>query len=238
MKKLMAVALTLSMALILAGPALADMVGHEKGASMKMHHIHILMGHGLGMVTEGTNLVMIAAMKMSPGTDGMTGDHGQKMIDNGKSVVQRALSGDEMMKMHKEGMKDDPMMKDTHGLGESILKYIDIVQKMKMDTMDKDMMDMHHMHLMINHALAMAAEGSNLVMLGDMKMAGDLDKYTVDHGRKMLKDAKATLAGVSDSKAMMGMHKAGKGPKDDPMMAETHNLIETALKIIDYFEKM
>jgi hypothetical protein len=37
---------------------------------------------------------------------------------------------------------------------------------------------------------------------------------------------------------MMGMHKAGKGPKDEPMMAETHNLIETTLKIIDYFEKM
>jgi hypothetical protein len=238
MKKLMAVALTLSMALILSGPALADMGGHGKDASMKMHHIHILMGHAVGMVTEGSNLVMIAGMKMSPSTDAMTSDHGKKMIDNGKGVLQRALSGDEMMKMHKEGMKDDPMMKDSHSLGESILKYIDIVQKMNMGSMDKDMMDMHHMHLMINHALAMAAEGSNLVMLGDMKMAGDLDKYTVDHGRKMLQDAKATLAGVSDSKAMMGMHKAGKGPKDEPMMAETHNLIETTLKIIDYFEKM
>jgi len=100
------------------------------------------------------------------------------------------------------------------------------------------MMDMHHMHLMINHAMAMAAEGANLVMLGDMKMAGDLDKYTVDHGRMMLKDAKATLAGVTDSKSMASMHKAGKGPKDDPMMAETHKLIETGLKIIDYLEKM
>jgi hypothetical protein len=238
MKKLMAVALTMGMALSLAGVSRADMGEHGEEASMKMHHIHILMGHAVGMVTEGSNLVMIAGMKMSPGTDAMTADHGKKMIDNGKGVLQRALSGDEMMKMHKEGMKDDPMMKDSHSLGESILKYIDIVQKMKMDTMDKDMMDMHHMHLMINHALAMAAEGSNLVMLGDMKMAGDLDKYTVDHGRKMLKDAKATLAGVSDNKAMMGMHKAGKGPKDDPMMAETHNLIETALKIINYFEKM
>jgi hypothetical protein len=222
----------------ISGQSFADMGGHGKDAAMKMHHIHILLGHAVVMVTEGSNLVMIAGMKMSPGTDAMTADHGNKMIENGKSVVQRALSGDEMMAMHKEGMKDDPMMNESHNLGESILVYIDIVQKMNMGSMGKDMMDMHHIHLMINHALDMAAEGANLVMLGDMKMAGDLDKYTVNHGRMMLKEAKATLAGVSDSKAMMGMHKAGKGPSDDPMMAETHKLIETALKIIGYLEKM
>jgi hypothetical protein len=238
MKRALVLVLMIGMFFGFSGQSLADAGGHGKDAVMKMHHVHILMGHAMVMVTEGSNLVMIAGMKMSPATDKMTADHGKKMIENGKAVVQRALSGDEMMAMHKEGMTNDPMMKDTHSLGETILKYIDIVQNMGMSGTDPSMMDMHHMHIMINHALDMAAEGANLVMLGDMKMAGSLDKYTVEHGRMMLQDAKATIAGVSNSKAMTDMHKAGKGPGDDPMMAETHKLIETALKIIDQLEKM
>jgi hypothetical protein len=237
MKQVMIVLLAAIMSISLGGPVLADM-GHGGDAAMKMHHQHILIGHGLGMVTEGSNLVMIARMKMAPGMDRMSLDHGNRMIDSGKGVVQRALSGDEMMKMHKEGLKDDPMMKSTHELGEAILAHVNKVQNMKMGSMGEAMMEMHHMHLMINHALAMAAEGANLVMIGEMKMAGDLDTYTIEHGKMMLKDAKSTIARLSEGQAMKGMHKEGHGPKDDPMMAETHELIESALKIIDLLEDM
>ena len=225
----------------LASITQADMKGHEGDAEMKMHHVHIVMNHGLGMVTEGSTMVMLGEMNMASGIDAMTVDHGKQMIKDGKGVVQRALSGDEMMGMHKEGQSPDknPAMKDTHDLGEGILKYIGLVEGMKMGSMDKNMMmEMHHQHIMINHALEMAAEGSNLVMLGDMDMAGAVDDYTVEHGKMMIKNAKGLLGEVTGGKAMTDMHKMGTTPKDDPMMKSTHDLIERALKIIDLYEKM
>jgi len=225
----------------LASISQAGMKGHEGDAGMKMHHVHIVMNHGLGMVTEGSNLVMLGEMKMTPGIDTLTLDHGKQMIQNGKVIVQRSLSGDEMMGMHKEGQGPDknPAMKYTHDLGEAILKYIGLVEGMGMGTMDKSMMmEMHHQHIMINHALEMAAEGSNLVMLGDMKMAGSVDDYTIEHGKMMIKNAKSLLGEVTGGKAMTDMHKKGYGPKDDPMMKSTHDLVERALKIIDLYEKM
>jgi hypothetical protein len=225
----------------LASISQAGMKGHEGAAEMKMHHIHIVMNHGLGMVTEGSSLIMLGEMNMASGIDALTLDHGKQMIKNGKGVVQRALSGDEMMGMHKEGQGPDknPAMKDTHDLGEAILKYTGLVEGMKMGSMSGDaMMEMHHQHIMINHALEMAAEGSNLVMLGDMKMAGTVDDYTVEHGKMMIKNAKTLLGEITSGKGMTDMHKKGHSPNDDPMMKNTHDLIESALKIIDLYEKM
>lgn len=43
-------------------------------------------------------------------------------------------------------------------------------------------MTMHHMHMMINHAVEMAAEGSSMLMLGQMDMAKGIDEISVKHG--------------------------------------------------------
>ena len=47
---------------------------------------------------------------------------------------------------------------------------------------------MHHMHFMINHSVEMAAEGSNLVMIGEMDMAKGVDALSISHGRTMIKE--------------------------------------------------
>jgi hypothetical protein len=91
---------------------------------------------------------------------------------------------------------------------------------------------------MINHALGMAAEGSNLIMLGQMGMAGDVDTFTIEHGKMMMKDAKTMISEIMDDKAMKEMHAKGVSPEKDPMMKETHRLSELTLKIIDMLEKM
>lgn len=208
--------------------------GHGGDAHMKMHHLHIMMNHGLSMVTEGSNLVMLADMKMVPSLDKLTRDHGKEMIKNGKATIQRSLSGDEMMGMHKAGHGPDKnkSMKYTHDLGEAILKYVGLIEDMKMGSKGDAMMAMHHQHILINHALEMAAEGSNLDMLGDMKMAGSVDDFSISHGKMMIRSAKTLLAEVTEGKAMTSLHKKGHGPGDDPAMAHTHELIEAALKII------
>lgn len=207
---------------------------------MTMHHQHILMGHGLSMVLEGSNIVMLGQMNMVASLDPMTVEHGKKMIANGKGLIERTLSGPEMMAMHKEGKspKDDPMMKATHDLGESYLKMTDLVEKMEMGGEGEHSMAMHHMHVLINHGLGMALEGANLAMLGNMKMAASLDPPAVEHGKMMIANGKALISQVMDSGAMKDMHGKGMDPGKDPMMKHTHGLTEVAFKIIGQLEKM
>ena len=238
MKRRMVIAVMLCLVFGFSSQSLADMVSDNKEAALKIHKVRTLMDHALGMVTEGSSLVMVAMTNLAPPIDRFTAEKGMKMIQSGKDMVHKALSGDDMMSMRDAGMKDDPMMKGTSDLGEAILKYVDIVENLDLSGSVQDRIKMHHLHLMINHAMDTAAEGANLVLLGSMNLAGSLDKYTVDNGRMMLKDARATLVDVSKSETMMEMHKAGMGPEDNPSMAQTHALLETALKIIDVLEKM
>lgn len=216
----------------------ADMKHEKGGASMEMHHFHLLMNHGLSMVVEGSNIEMLAEMKMAPGVDEMTLHHGKHMIKEGKELITRALSGPEMMAMMKKHGKD-PLMDYTHQLGEAMLKVTDMLEKMSMQDMSSpDMMAMHHMHIMINHALQMAADGANLFMLGEMGMAGDVDKLSVEHGNMMMKDAKTMVTDMMESKEMMDMHAKGMTAEKSPMMGMSHHHAEAVMKVIDLLSKM
>lgn len=230
--------LSLILSVAMLGLAGAAEMKHKGHADMEMHHFHELMNHGLEMVTEGSNLAMLAQMKMAPGVDEMTLDHGKKMIKEGKDLITRCLNGPEMTDMMKKHGKD-PLMDYTHQLGEAMLKVTDILENMSMEDMSAaGMMAMHHMHIMINHAMEMAAQGSNLVMLGQMRMAGAVDKLTIDHGKEMLDEGRSMVADMMTSKEMMEMHEKGMSPQESPMMAMTHHLAEAATKVIDLLSNM
>ena len=229
--------------LLSVGPfysAHAEEMSHEHGsdASMQMHHLHILMNHGLEMVVEGSSMVMLGDMKMAPSIDTMTLEHGRAMIKSGKEVIEHAFKGPEMQAMHKAGHGDAPLMKYTHELGQAELSVADLLEKMSMEgPMSGDMMTMHHMHIMMNHALEMAAQGSNMVMLGQMGMAEDIDKYSMNHGKMMLSDAKSMINEVKGGKAMTDMHQKGV-TGGNAMMAETHKIGDAAKKVVDLLDKM
>lgn len=233
--------LMFALSLVISGQALAaemEHMHHGKGMDMDMHHMHIMMDHGLSMVTEGSNLVMLADMKMAPSLDKLTMDHGRHMIANGKEMIENMMSGHEMKSMHKTGHGDDPLMKYTHELGAAMRGYVDIVENMGMEgEMSGDMMEMHHMHLLINHAVNMAAEGANLVMLGQMGMAKGIDKDSVEHGKMMLSDAGKLLNEVMKGKAMTEMHEKGVKMNNE-MMAYTHKLGAAANTLIDLLSNM
>ena len=234
----LAVALLLSVGPICSARAEETMHEHGGNASMQMHHLHILMNHGLEMVVEGSNMAMLANMKMAPSLDTMTADHGLAMIKSGKEVIEHALKGSEMQAMHKAGHGDDPLMKYTHELGNAELSVADLLEKMSTEgPMSADMMTMHHMHIMINHVVEMAAQGANMVMLGQMGMAGDIDKYSVEHGKMMLSEAKTMLNDIMVGKAMMDMHQKGV-TKGNEMMADTHKIGDAAKTVIDLLDKM
>jgi len=220
-------------------PVNAQEAGHEHdaGSSMEMHHMHLMMNHGLAMVAEGSNLVMLAEMKMSPDLDPVALNHGRSMMEEGKEMIQHMLSGPEMEAMHKSGHGNAPLMVYTHSLAKAMLDYVDMLQNMKMGEMKpEDTMTMHHMHILINHAMEMAAEGSKLVMIGQMEMAKDMDRHSVEHGRKMLTEARELIKEVMEGKAMSAMHTRQTGSSSE--MAYTHNLAKAATDLLDLMEKM
>lgn len=224
----------------LSSPIYADEMKHKHGKEpgMEMHHMHMLMGHGLTMVAEGSNMVMIGQMKMAPGVDEKTIQHGQHMMQEGKTLINRILSGSEMTAMMEKHAKA-PLMEYTHELGEAMLKVTDLLEKMPMEDMSSpDMMAMHHMHIMINHAMEMAADGANLIMLGQMGMAGDIDKLSIEHGKSMMKDAKSMVTDMMEGKEMKGMHAKGMTPEKSPMMEMSHKLAEAVTKVIDLLSRM
>jgi len=89
---------------------------------------------------------------------------------------------------------------------------------------------------MINHALEMATQGANMVMLGQMKMS-NVDKYSIEHGKMMLANARSLLKEVMEGKAMMDMHAKGV-TGGNAMMADTHKIGAAAGKVIDLLDKM
>jgi hypothetical protein len=213
--------------------------GSGDTSGMKMHHFHIMMNHGITMVAEGSNLVMLAGMKMAAPIDKPTLKHGQMMLAQGKEVIRRSLSGPEMEDMMKGKHADSPLMHYTHEIGEAMLKVIQILEKMDVWHMsDPNMMTMHHMHIALNHALQMASEGSNLVMLGQMGMAGDVDSFSVDHGKEMIENARGLYSEIMDGRPMQDMHEKGKFLENLPMMKLTNELAESILKVIDLLGRM
>lgn len=97
-------------------------------------------------------------------------------------------------------------------------------------------MQLHHMHLVINHAVEMAAEGSSLAMLGEMNMAPGVDEQAVEHGKGMIREAKSLVKGVLQSKTMTELHEKGEGQSKE--MAYTHKLAEAATAYIDQLAEM
>jgi len=211
----------------------------EPGHDMSSHHQHMMLNHAFGMTLEGYNLVMLAEMDMAKGVDDTSVNHGVMMIKNGKDMWAEIMSGKDMMDMHnggKDPMKD-PAMAYTHKLGEKQLIVIDLLGKMpKMETGQG--MGTHHQHIMLNHALKMALEGANSLMLGDMGMAKGVDEISVEHGRMMLKNARALFNDIMSGKNMMNMHMGGMTPESDAMMKYTHQLAEAQLQVLTLLDDM
>ena len=214
------------------------MGGAHTGHEMSMHHQHQMLNHSLGMALQGSNLVMIGQMNMDPDLDGITIDHGKMMLKNARDMWNETMSGDTMMKMHSSGMSpaDDPAMEYTHKLAEAQIKVIDMLDKHA--AMKGHTMGLHHQHLLLNHALKMALEGSDMDMTGSMGMAPGVDKGAMNHGSKMVKEARNLWNEVMSGKSMMKMHGEGMSPDKHKGMAFTHELAESQLKVLDLLEKM
>jgi hypothetical protein len=210
---------------------------HGDSTPMELRHMNAMMSNGLWMVTEGFDMVMLAAMNMAPSVDPATLEHGREMIRSGKEVIEHFMGGPQMKELHKTGHVNDPLMKYTHELGEARMKVTIMLEKISAERgMDSQAMTMHHIQLMINHALGMAAQGYNMAILGQMSMSMPVDKFSIGEGQMRMTEARWLLKENFEGVAMKEMQKKVK--KDNTMMAETLKLGGAATKVLDLLEKM
>lgn len=101
---------------------------------------------------------------------------------------------------------------------------------------DHNMM-MHHMHVLLNEAAGLAAKGSNLVMIGQMGMAGEIDQLTIDKGHALINEAQAMVNEVMKGHSMEEMHKDGINGTNE-LMAYTHKLGDSVQTYINLVKGM
>jgi hypothetical protein len=219
--------------------ASADKIS-KKNAQMKMHHLHMIMNKGILLATEGSNLIMLSRMKMLPGVDDMTAHHGSEMMKEAKPLINRTMSGPVIMELHSKQYINDPLLHYTEKLGKAMIDAVDILDTMCMKGIESaDSMKMSHLHNLLNHALEMAAEGSNLAILGHMSKTGKvMDEYSIKQGNQMMKNARSILSATMGSQTMMDLHASGTTVERDPMMRQFHSFAEAAMNVIDMLIKM
>lgn len=222
-------------------PVLAKHTGKKAGsdAAMALHHMHTILDQGLIMVMQGANLRMLSCMDMTPCIDQTTWAHAGKMIAEGKNMIKEMLSGSHMREMHEQGGWSDPHMAYTHELGAAVLAVVDDADQMAPgDTALPDRSKMCQIRIALNHALEMAAEGANLVMLGKMTMAGGIDEYSITHGRKMITEARTLWDETIDGQAMKALYAARTTPEASVQMSRIHRMVKDGDKVLVLLVKM
>lgn len=185
-------------------------------AREKAHHAHVLLLHGLGMVAEGADLVMTSGLSFTEGAAEKTRNHGREMMQDGKDMITRASGMIE---------SSSPLYEYTQELKRVSLQVVNALEGMPaMDSGDAQNLGLHDMHLLLDHAIGMASEGANFVMLGNIDMSGSVGQFAAEHGRMMLEASRQITSNVLEGEAMQSAHQAGFTPETSDLMRITHEL--------------
>ena len=213
--------------------------GDANAAEMEMHHLHILLNQGITMVTEGTNLVLLAGMGAAPALDRPTLRHGQMMIANGRELIRRSIDGPEMASLSKSGRAASSLVRYSRELGEAMLAYLKDLEKLDVDSMSsRRTMTLQRMIVILNHALEMASEGANMIMLARMGMAGEVDRFSLEHGERAIFHARQLYRETMESEAMKDLREFDVTGESAPMINLTRDLAEDVSKLMELLARM
>lgn len=193
--------------------------------------VHQLMHHGLAMATEAADLVMISQLGMAPNLDAQGVDHGREGLVQGRELIESAADIGSAL----EGQVSVTMLNFTTHLREAYLDYVEIVEGMPVPDPDSEQMAVHHMHMMINHTVRIAADSANLTMIGTRDRDADVAELGALHGRAMLDNARLRLEQLMVGPSMQRAHQADL--TDSPMQT-AHQMVESARRIFDLMDAM
>lgn len=216
-------------ALLIPTAALAE----EGSADTRLQHLHVLMHEGLSMVLEGADLVMISEMGMEASMDDKSSEHGRALAAAGRRFLEETGSALALL----VGQVSERNLQYTQGLNAQFVEIGELLEGMEAPKAgDKSNVALHHSHMMVLHALRMAARGANLSMLAGSEIDGELGNLGRQNAGWLLANAKTTVARVVDGPSMKTLHE--KGGYDEDLMKRTHELANQAREVIEAMSEM
>jgi len=206
--------------------------------SLKIHRLHVLMNQGLIMFLDGIDMKMISNMKMSTSFDETSEKYASLSMKKGREAIELALRGEQNEILVEQGFGDHPLMKTARQLGETMLDLLTVLEKMEMGQMTSEMMEIHHMHLLLNRGLEDVAQGSNMIMTTLLASIPQIDQYLENKGWTMVKEGKTLIAEVIQSEQYKKILKTEDTASESPLFKQTRQCADLSMKIADILSRM
>ena len=206
------------------------------------HSSHMLINYGLNMIADGSSFIMATEIDMKTTLTQEPVDYGNEMIALGKSFVEMALKGPQMVEKHvqKKDAESD-MMLATHKLGQLILQIEYSSGILKPDLL-KNSETAHNLlviQLEANNALMMSSQGSNMVMTGQADWSEKyLDRFFIDQGRDMLQKAREIIFDLLNGEVMKNLAKKELLPAEKKLYDYTKKQLINSLDINNLLYQM
>jgi len=192
---------------------------------------HRLIHHGLAMATEAADLVMISQLGMAPNLDEATMKHGRDGLVQGRELIENAT----VIATELDGRVNSAMLAFSIELAEASMSYVSLIESMPAPGPEAERMAVHQMHMLINHAVRMAADGANLNMIGRQSRDTDVAELGGLHGTAMLDKALLMIDQVLTGPSMQRAHQAGL---TRTTMQTTHQMARSARELVSLMSRM
>ena len=210
----------------------------EEDDSTRIHRLHVLMNHGLIMYLDGINMKMISKMRMSSLLDTKTRDYALQNMERGKKAIELALNGDQKEILIEQGFGDHPLMKTALELGGTMLELLAVLDKMDMEQMTGERMEIHYMHLLLNKGLKDVAQGSNMIMTTLLVSIPQIDRYIENQGWINVKMGKTLMEDVTRSDPFRQTLKMGDPSGVDSLLTQTRQFAQLSQEIAAIISRM
>ena len=206
------------------------------------HSAHMLMNYGLNMIADGSSMIISTNMDIKTTLVQQPTNYGNETINLGKSFVERALKGPDMVEKRVQNEDDESdMMLATHKLGQLMLQVAYSPEIFESDLLKNS--ERGHNLLVIqleaNNALMMSAQGSNMVMTGQ---AGSSEKYInsffIDQGKIMIGNAREVIFDLLHGKEMKNFANKKLNPPEKEFYEYTRKQLINSVEIINLLYQM
>jgi hypothetical protein len=206
------------------------------------HSAHTLMNYGLNMIADGSSMIISADIDIKTSIAQDPINYGKETIELGKSFVERALQGPDMVEKHMQDEEgESKMMLATHKLGQLILKaaYSPYIYESNLLKNSETAHNLLIIQLEANNALMMAAQGSNMVMTGQ---AGSSEKYVnrffIDQGRTMIGNAREVIFNLLHGEEMKNLANKNLPPPEKELYGYTRKQLINSVDIVNLLYQM
>ena len=206
------------------------------------HSAHILMNYGLNMIADGSSMIISTDMDIKTTITKEPVDFGNEMIARGKSFVEMALKGPDMVEKHLQNKDaESDMMIATHKLGQLILQS-DYSQGILEPNLLKNSVIAHNLliiQLEAKNALMISAQGSNMIMTGQADRSEKYKaRFLIDQGKDMIGNAREIIFDLLHGEVMKNLAKKELLPAEKELYENTRKQLLNSLDINNLLYQM